>query len=184
MTRLFHPFSCLLSCLRLFSVLFIKMKLEICSQCFKQFPQFSNPQKKVKEFETRIYPGNENTFLEGKRQRLLKRIKTDNVDCDGHLGEDFHLKNICCTLMHILVHKLSVIWNVKWSLNANIFSSFHPRVLDHFIFLLSSTLAAFTSDVSWQTYCHFCCPHREYIFQPKFMELLCLKHFQAFASLR
>lgn len=31
-------------------------------------------------------------FREGRRQRLLKRIKMDNVDCDGHLGEDFHLR--------------------------------------------------------------------------------------------
>jgi hypothetical protein len=29
------------------------------------------------------------SFSVGKQQRLLKRFKTDNVDCDGHLGEDF-----------------------------------------------------------------------------------------------
>lgn len=52
---------------------------------------FAKARVEIKELKQNFIP-KKIFFSEGRRQRLLKRIKTDNVDCDGHLGEDFRLK--------------------------------------------------------------------------------------------
>lgn len=101
----------------------------------------------------------------GKRQRLLKRIKMDNVDCDGRLGEDAHLKNV---EPHTRIHTenvLSRFCDMKCEMvikrkHLFIFSSSSIR---SFYIFGPCTLTTCTSDISWQTYCLaiISCLHRK-----------------------
>lgn len=83
--RLFRAFARFFE--NFISMSHFEMKLEAIAAVGAALNDFNSTEKSFKELQAKTLK--QKIFREGGRQRLLKRIKTDNVDCDGHLGRGF-----------------------------------------------------------------------------------------------